>query len=100
MIDDRKTVAKLFGLIHVMRGEKNRATVLLEGANDVPQLAPALRIKPSGWLIEKQNLGIADECGCDRKPLTLSARKLANPCIGLFGELQLLHHFFARARLT
>src|SRR5215472_4086484 len=59
MIDNGQAVAKPFGLIHVMRGQKNGAAVLLESPNNVPQLTSALRIKAGSWLIEKQYLRIA-----------------------------------------
>src|SRR5579883_730580 len=51
MIHDGKAVTKFLSFVHVMRSQKDRAATLLEGTDDVPQLAPALRIEAGGWLV-------------------------------------------------
>jgi hypothetical protein len=43
-----------------MRGEEDGATLLLEAANDFPNLPAALRIEAGGGLVEKQNFGAGD----------------------------------------
>src|SRR5215472_1257822 len=83
-----------------MRGKKNGAAVLLKSTNDVPQLPAALRIEARSRFIQKQNLRVADECSSYRQPLALPSRKLSDPGIRLFSELQLLHYFFAGTRLA
>src|ERR1700686_5273521 len=69
MIHDHKAVAKAFSLVHVMRGQQNCPSAPLKVANDVPELAAALRIESGGRLIEKKNSGISYQRGCDRQAL-------------------------------
>ena len=44
VIDDGQAIAQAFGFVHVMRRQQDRASGLLEFANDVPELAAALGI--------------------------------------------------------
>src|SRR5208282_6295974 len=55
VIDNRKPVAEALGFVHVMRREKNRPTFSLERADDLPKLAPALRIESGRGLVQKKN---------------------------------------------
>src|SRR6202035_3511703 len=83
MIHDHQAVAQAFSLVHVMRGQQNCPSAPLKVANDVPELAAALRIEASGRLVEKKNFGISYERGCDCQALALSAGKFAHECVGL-----------------
>ena len=74
VINYSKTVAEAFGLVHVVRGEKDGATFVLEGADDIPELAAALGIESGGGFVEKKDARIADQSGSDGKALFLAAR--------------------------
>src|SRR5579863_4528809 len=100
MIDNCQPVAQAFGLVHVMRGQQHRAAIALEDANDVPQLASALRIESRGRLIQKQNFRIADQRGRNRQTLPLPTRQFPHPGVGLLGEFQLPENFLGRTRLA
>ena len=93
VIDDGKAVAEALGFVHVVRGEQDGATFLLEGADDVPELAAALGIEAGGWLVEKEDARIADERGGYGEALFLTAGKLADPGVGFFRELEFFEDF-------
>ena len=82
MIDDGQAVAQALGFVHVVRGEETVPPRLLKVANDVPQLAAALRIEAGGRLVEKEHFRIAHQRGSDGQALALTARKLADPGVG------------------
>ena len=100
MIDNGQAIAQALGFVHVVRREQDRAARLLEAANDVPELAPALGIEAGGGLVQKQNLGIAHQRRRHGQPLALPARKLADPGIGFLVELHLLQHLTRRTGLA
>src|ERR1700719_2715294 len=50
MVHDGQPIAQTLSLIHVMRGQQDRAAVTLEFSNDVPKLPAALRIETRGGL--------------------------------------------------
>src|ERR1700737_479237 len=74
VIDDGQSVAQPFRLIHVVGGEQHSPAGLLEAANQVPELAPALGIESGCRLVQKQNLRIAHQRGGYGQPLPLSTR--------------------------
>src|ERR1700761_5699090 len=53
MIHDRYPIAEPLRLVHVVRGEYDRASGLLQAFDEVPQVAACLRIEPGSRLIEK-----------------------------------------------
>src|SRR5436190_17443850 len=98
MVHDRQTVAEALGFVHVMGGEEHRTPVTLKSANDVPQLAAALRIEAGRRLVKKKYIGRPHQSGCNCEPLPLAAGKFAHPCVGLLIELQRLKNFNRRSR--
>ncbi len=78
VIDDRDAVAQNLGFVHVVRREHDRAAVRLEVGDQIPELAARLRIETGGRLVEKEQVGIADDRAREREPLLLSARQLAD----------------------
>src|SRR5579871_585318 len=87
VVDDGQAVAETLGFIHVMRRQQDRAAVALKGADDVPELATALRIEPGRGLVKKEDLRIANQRSRYGETLALSAGEFAHPGIGFFGEL-------------
>src|SRR6266576_852454 len=83
-----------------MSGEEHRAPGVLEGANDVPELAAALRVEAGSGLVEKQNFRIAYQRSSDGKSLALSAGKFADPGVRFLRELQLVENFVATTWFT
>src|SRR5215813_3248162 len=51
LIDDGQSVAKAFGLVHVVSREQYGAAMLLKSPDDLPQLSPALGIETGSRLI-------------------------------------------------
>src|SRR5213075_2526252 len=97
MVDDRDTVAKSLGLVHVMRREQNRAAGRLELPDELPDLTARLRIEPGRRLVEEEQLRIADDRAREREPLLLPSRKLADPTVALLVELDESDHFIDSA---
>src|SRR2546426_12099128 len=81
-----------------MRGEKPGAARLAEPADDLPQLAPRVRVEPRGGLVKEQELGLAHERAGHRQPLFLPARELAHPGAPLVLEVDETQHLAHRVR--
>ena len=58
-------------------------------ADQVPDRPPGLRVKPRGQLIEKDNLGIVDQCKSNKQPLFLASGEIHEPGAALVGEAEL-----------
>ena len=78
VVHNRHAVAQPLGLIHIVRGQDDGATGLLQAIDQVPQVTPRLRIKPRCRLVEKQQLRIADQRAGHRQPLLLASRESAH----------------------
>ena len=85
VVYDRQPIAQTLGFVHVVSSEQDRPPVALERANDIPQLAAALRIKSRRGLVQKQNLWIAHQRRRYRQTLALPAGEFADPGIGFLG---------------
>src|SRR5215467_2438494 len=53
VLDDRHAVAQPLGLLHQMRGHKDRLAVIADAAHQVPDRPPRLWVEPVGQLIQK-----------------------------------------------
>src|SRR5579885_2206015 len=61
MIDDGDAIT-IFGFFHIVGGHKDREPGFLTQAQDMlPDTAPRLRVKPDGWLIQKERLGFVQQ---------------------------------------
>src|SRR6266852_4536414 len=92
MVHDGYAVAKLLGFVHVMGCEQNGAAGLLEFLDQFPKLPAGLRVKASGGLIEKQEVGIANQSASKGQALFLSPGEIADARIALFLELDVRNH--------
>src|ERR1700734_3239012 len=88
VIHDSDAIAKALGLFHVMRGKDDGAAGALELVDEIPEMAAGLRIEAGGGLIEKEQLGIADESGGHGKALLLAAGESADTGATLLFELR------------
>src|SRR5208337_1820665 len=88
VIDNGEAVTEAFGLVHVVSREQDGATFFLEGADDVPELAAALRIEAGGGLVKKEDARIADQSSGYGQALFLAAGKFADPGAGFLGKLK------------
>ena len=82
-VDDRDPVAKLLGLLHVVRGEYGGASLATAIADDLPHLPPRVGIEAGGRLVEKQQLRIAHQGHGHGQPLLLPAREVLDPRVRL-----------------
>ncbi len=93
MIHDRDPVAQPFRFVHVVGGQQNGAAGELERFDQIPQLAPRLRIETRGGLVEKQEVRIAHQSARQRQALLLPARERAHTGVLLFSQLHPRDHF-------
>ncbi len=94
VIHDRDPIAEALGFLHVVRREQHRAPVGAEAADDLPQLAARLRVETRRGLVEKEQLGFADERTGDREPLLLPARQGHHARLAFLLERDEREHFF------
>ena len=87
VIEDGQAVAERFRLVHVVRGEDDRAALAFHGPDDFPQRAAALRIEPGGRLVEEDDFRIVDQGQRQRQPLRLPAGERDVIRVGLVFEL-------------
>src|SRR5688572_15004569 len=92
VIDNCDSVAQPLGLVHVMSRQHNGAPRSTELLDQSPELPPRLRIETGGWLVEKKELGIANERAGDCEALLLTARECPHARILLLAKLDDLDH--------
>ena len=61
MIHDRNPAAQALGLLHEVRGEDQRASLLRELAQPLPDQVARLRVQPGGRLVHEEDLRVIDE---------------------------------------
>ena len=88
VIHNRHTIAEPLSLVHVVRGENDGASGLLELVHHVPQMAARLRVESGRGLVEKQQLRIANQGAGHGQPLLLPAGKAAYAGMALFFKLR------------
>src|SRR5437764_6884154 len=86
MIDDGHAIAKAFRFFHVVRRQENRSTFCAKLGDDFPKLQTTLRIESGRRLVEKKNVGIADECTRGRETLLLSSGQFSDARVAFFLE--------------
>ena len=96
VVDDGDPIAEPFGLLHVMRRQDNRPPRSLELLDEIPELAAGLRIESGGRLVEKQEVGIADQGNRQGEALFLPARQRHDARVALFLELDQGNQFVGR----
>src|SRR5436190_108463 len=90
-------------LLHRQRDRAARAARAArrpEAADDVPELPARLWIESGRRLVEKQQIGFADECARDRETLFLAARQGYHACLALLLELDEREDFIHTVRLA
>src|SRR5207248_246406 len=86
-------IAQALRLFHVMSGEQNGAAFPSECFDEIPNLAPGLRIEAGRGLIEKKELRIADERARKSQALLLAAGERLHSCVPLLFQLDQGDHF-------
>src|SRR5262249_17900332 len=84
-VDDCDVITQSLGLVEIMRRQQDRPPLLAVSATTLPQLTARLRIEPRRRLVEKQQVGIANQCARDGQTLSLTAGEFADPRFGLLG---------------
>ncbi len=89
VVDDGDPVAELVGLLHVMRGQDDRDSLVAQAANGLPHGDAALRIEAGAGLVEKEHLGTVGDGAGDLNALRKAAGELCGIGSGAFGEVEL-----------
>src|SRR5882762_3353701 len=100
VIHDGHAITQALGFLHVVRREEDRPARHLELADDLPQLAPRLRIEPSRRFVEKEQLGPADERARHGEALFLATRERRHARAAFFLELHEREDFVDRVGAT
>src|SRR5690242_1814964 len=87
VIDDRHAVAENLRLVHVVRRQHDRAAERFELGDQIPELAPRLRIESRSRLVEKEQVGVADYRAGECKALLLPTGKFSDARIAFLLEL-------------
>ena len=86
-VDDRDAVAQTVGLVHVMRGEKQRAALLSAQMRDhLPHRNTRDRVEAGGGLVQKQELRVVHQAARDLQPSPHAARQSGGERVGAVGE--------------
>ena len=82
VIEDRDPVAELLGLLEVVRRHDDGPALGTDPFDDVPEVAPRLRVETRGGLVEEDDLGIVRQRARERESLSLAARELLDLRVG------------------
>ncbi len=86
VVDDRDRVGQRLGLLEVVRGQQDGRALRLQRADEVPELAPGLRVEAGRRLVEEQQLRTADDAQRDVEAAALTAGQGAHTGGGLLRE--------------
>ena len=89
-VDDRDAVGQLLGLIHEVRREQHGRSARPKRADDVPGVAPRLRVHGGGRLVEEDQLRSTDQRQRQAQALLLAARQLAEARARHIAQLKLI----------
>ncbi len=79
VIDHGHAIAQPFGLVHVMRGQKDGAALRTKTVDQVPQLPARLRVEARRRLVEHEQVRIANEGAGHGEALLLAAGQFTYP---------------------
>jgi len=68
-VDYADSIAQLIGLLHIVRGQQNRATLALDLQDQLAQIARRLRVEPDRRLVQQQHRRVGQQRFGDRDPL-------------------------------
>jgi hypothetical protein len=86
LVDQRHPVTEPLGLLHEMADEHDRDPSVPGALDQLPGVAPGLRVKARGQLVEHRDPRAADQRQRDRQPLLLAAGQLPERRVALAGE--------------
>ena len=81
-VHDRDDVAEVVGLLHVVRGQQDRAALGLDRPDQLPEVVARLRIEAGRRLVEEQDARVVGEGDREQQALHLAAGELAVVAVG------------------
>ena len=88
MVDDDQPVGEFLGFFELMGGQHHRHAIAAQRIDQLPHQNSGLRVHACGGFVEEDQLGPADQCAGQRKPLLLAAGESAIRGSGRFGQAQ------------
>src|SRR5579885_1000578 len=85
MINDSDAVSQPFGLIHQVCCKQHCYSLTFEVANDLPGRESSLWVHAGGWLIQKNQRGIANQRDGQGESALLSTGESAAACFSCRG---------------
>ncbi len=89
-VDQRDAVGQALGLLHEVGHQDDRHAAGPDVLDELPRVAPGLRVEAGRELVEDRDLRVADERERDREPLLLAARELPEGGPALVGEPEIV----------
>src|SRR5213596_2128072 len=95
MVQERDVVAHLLDLAEEMRAHEDRAALVFQRLDHIADLGHAARIQPGRGLVEDEQVRLVEERLGDRQALLHPFRKLLDPMVRPFCQLDLFEDGFA-----
>ncbi len=94
VVHDGHAVAEDFGLVHVVRGEDDADATGADFFDELPQVAPSLRIEAGSWFVQEENFGIVHQRGDDTEALLLAAGEIFDIAAGFAAQVDVVEELF------
>src|SRR6266508_4254842 len=92
VVHDGHPVAECLGLVQVVDGQHHGAALVVDVAQQIPQVAPRLRVQARGRLVEEDQLRTVHQGTGDGQPLHLAAGQLFAAHVRLFRQPHDIEH--------
>ena len=90
--DDEQVVGRVFHLRHQVAGDEDRTPLGGERLHQVPDPHDALGVEPVDWLVEHEDLRIAEQRAGDAEPLAHAKREALGALAGHVAEADQVEH--------
>ena len=98
-VDQRHPVAEVLSLLHVVGYQQGRDAPVTHRPDQVPGVAPGLRVQPGRQLVQHRDRRPPDQGERDRQSLLLSAREVPEERPALVGQAQGRHELLRVVRV-
>src|SRR3989338_1899232 len=96
-VDNRHILAKLLGLLQIMRSKNNSHSFIIDLGEKLPHTSAEFNIRTRGRLVENQESRTVNKCPCDHEPSLHASGEHTRLCIAFLPQPQLLEQYFGIA---